>query len=126
MRPNAAARDRKGDHQVIETPVRQDAERTHQLCGGHMPVVHRLRQQRPAGFTEVIEMLKRAIARLPLAVSVAYQAAIDFRLHRQTRQFIRGNGVDKIREGIFQYNGLFLPVFFKKFRPVQVQLIRHG
>lgn len=126
MRPNAAARDRKGDHQVIETPVRQDAERTHQLCGGHMPVVHRLRQQGPAGFTEVIEMLKRAIARLPLAVSVAYQAAIDFRLHRQTRQFIRGNGVDKIREGIFQYNGLFLPVFFKKFRPVQVQLIRHG
>lgn len=126
MRPNAATRDGEGDHQVIKTPVRQDAERTHQLCCGHMPVVHRLRQQGPAGFTEVIEMLKRAIARLPLAVSMAYQAAINFRLHRQTRQFIRGNGVDKIREGIFQHNGLFLPVFFKKFRPVQVQLIRHG
>ena len=82
MRTHAATRHGEGDHQVIQTPVRQDAERTHQLRGGHMPVVHRLRQQRPAGFTQIVKVLKRTIAGLPFAVEMAHQTAIDFRLHR--------------------------------------------
>ncbi|MNR24846.1 hypothetical protein D3C85_1419530 [compost metagenome] len=57
---------------------------------------------------------------------MADQTAVDFRLHRQARQLIRRDRIDKIREGIFQHNGLFLPVFFEKFRPVEIQLIRHG
>ena len=126
MRTHAAAGHGEGDHQIVQTPVRQNAERTHQLRGGHMPVVHRLRQQRPAGFAQIVEVLKRAIAGLPFTVEMAHQTAIDLRLHRQPCQLVRGNRIDKIREGIFQHNGLFLPVFLKKFRPVQVQLIRHG
>ncbi len=49
MRPHAATRDGEGDHQVIETPVRQHAERAYQLRSRGVPVVDRLRQQRPAG-----------------------------------------------------------------------------
>ncbi len=109
MRTHAAARYREGDHQIIQTPVRQDAERTHQLRGGHMPVVHRLRQQRPAGFAQIVKVLKRTIAGLRFTVEMAHQTAIDFRLHRQPCQLVRGNRVDKIREGIFQHYGLFLP-----------------
>ena len=126
MRAHAAARHGEGDHEIIQTPVRQHAERAHQLRRRHVPVVHRLRQQRPAGFTQAVKVLKRTIAGLPFAVEMAHQTAIDLRLHRQASQLVRGNRVDKIREGIFQHNGFFLPVFLKKFRPVQVQLIRHG
>ena len=91
-----------------------------------MPVIHRLRQQRPARFAQIVKVFKRTITGLPFAVSVAHQTTVNFRLHRQTCQLVRGNRIDKIREGIFQHYGLFLPVFFEKFRPVQVQLIRHG
>ncbi len=43
---------------------------------------------------------------------LAKKAAVHFRLHCQTGQFIRRDRVDKIRKCIFQYNGFFLPVFF--------------
>ncbi len=111
MRTHAAARHREGDHQIVQTPVRQHAKRAHQLRRRHMPVIHRLRQQRPAGFAEIIEIFKRPVSGLPLAVFVAYQAAVHFGLHRQPGQLVRGNRIDKIREGVFQHNRLFLPVF---------------
>ena len=53
-------------HEIIQTPVRQHAERAHQLRRRHVPVVHRLRQQRPAGFTQAVKVLKRTIAGLPI------------------------------------------------------------
>jgi hypothetical protein len=81
MRADAAAGDGEGDHQVVQTPVRQYAERSHQLGGRHMPVVYRLGQQRPAGFAQAVEMFKRSIAGLPFTVGQADQPAVDFRLH---------------------------------------------
>ena len=125
MRANAAARHREGDHQIIEAPVRQHAERAHQFGGRFVPVVHRLRQQRPVLLPQMVKILKRAVARLPLAVNVAHQTAVNFHLHRQTGQFVRRNRVDKIRERVFQDHRLFLPVFLQKLRPVKVELISH-
>ncbi len=77
-----------------------------------MPVIHRLRQQRPAGLAEPVEMFKRAIAGVPLAVAVAHEAAVHFRLHREPRQFVRRYRVDKIRKRLLQHHRFFLPVCF--------------
>ena len=81
MRADTAAGDGEGDHQVVQAPVRQYAERAHQLGGRHMPVVYRLGQQGPTGFAQPVEMFKRTIAGLPFAVFQADQPAVDFRLH---------------------------------------------
>ena len=54
MRADAAAGDGEGDHQVVDTPVRQGAERVHQRRRRFMPVVNRLHQQGPVVFAQVI------------------------------------------------------------------------
>ncbi|MNE45088.1 hypothetical protein D3C80_1393550 [compost metagenome] len=74
-------------------------------------MVYGLRQQGPAGFTEVIEMFKRTVAGLPVPSCLAHQTAVNFRLHRQPRQFVWRDRVNKVREGIFQNHRFFLPVF---------------
>ena len=89
MRANAAARHREGDHQIVNAPVGEGAERAHQRAGGFVPVVNGLNQQRPVAFTEVIVAFERTVADLPVTIKVAHQSAIDFIFHRQTSQFIR-------------------------------------
>ena len=65
-----------------------------------MPVVYRLRQQRPAGLAQPVEVGEGTVAGLPLTVFMADQAAIDFGFHRQTRQLVWRNRVNKARESI--------------------------
>ncbi|MNT54939.1 hypothetical protein D3C72_1921370 [compost metagenome] len=55
-------------------------------------------------------MFKRTVAGLPFSLCVADQTAVNLLLHRQPRQFVWRDRIDKIREGIFQNNRFFLPI----------------
>ncbi|ABV13051.1 hypothetical protein CKO_01924 [Citrobacter koseri ATCC BAA-895] len=101
MRTHAAARDGKGDHQIVNTPVWQRAERTHQRSGRFMPVVYGLNQQRPVVLAEVVVTLERAVADLPFTILMTDQTAIDFAFHRQSRQFVRGERINEVVEPAF-------------------------
>lgn len=101
MRANAAAGNGKGDHQIVDTPVRQSAERAHQGGGGFMPVVYRLYQQRPVALTQMIVAFERAMADLPFAILMANESAVDFAFHRQPRQLIRRERIDKVAKPTF-------------------------
>ena len=111
MRANAAARYGKRDHQIVKAPLRDRTKRFNQLSRRRMPVVYRLRQQRPTRFPQAIEMFERAVAGLPFTVEMADEAAVDFHFHRQACQLIWGDRINKVRKRVFQYNRLFLPVF---------------
>lgn len=79
----------EGDHQVVDTPVRQGTERMHQRCGRFMPVVNRLHQQGPVVFAQVIVAFERTVTDLPFSILMADKAAIDLALHGQSCQFVR-------------------------------------
>ena len=89
MRADAASRHREGDHQVVDTPVRQSTERMHQRCGRFMPVVNRLHQQGPVVFAQVIVAFEGTVTDLPFSILMADKAAIDLALHGQSCQFVR-------------------------------------
>ena len=89
MRTDAAARDGKRDHQIVDAPVGQSAERMHQRRRWLVPVINRLYQQRPVILAQVIVALEGAVANLPFTVLMTDQAAIDFALHRQSGQLVR-------------------------------------
>lgn len=115
----AAAGHGERDHQIINTPVGERAEGLHQRGRRLVPVIHRLHQQRPVVFAQVIVAFERAMADLPFPVTVADRAAIDFAFHRQPGQFIRANGIDEISEAALEDYRAFLPVAFDKVRPVE-------
>ena len=79
-----------------------------------MPVVHRLHQQRPVVFAQVIEALEGAVRDLPTAVLVADQAAVHFVFHRQPGQLIRGDRIDKVFEAALENHRTFLPITLQK------------
>src|SRR5471030_265707 len=110
MRAYTTAGDRVGDHQVVHAPVRNVAERAHQMGRGLVPVINGLNQNRPVVFTQMIITFKRPVTHLPAAILMTDQAAVDFVFHRQTGQLIRGERVNKIFEATFKNNRTFLPV----------------
>ena len=89
MRTDAAAGDGKRDHQIVDAPVGQGAERMHERRRWLMPVIDGLYQQRPVILAQVIVALKGAVADLPFTVLMTDQAAVDFALHSQSGQFVR-------------------------------------
>ncbi|MNY61177.1 hypothetical protein D3C86_1978290 [compost metagenome] len=59
------------------------------------------------------------MADLPFSVLMADEATVDFALHRQTGQFVRGDRIDEICDPAFQNDRAFLPVTFDKIGPVK-------
>ncbi len=119
VRTHAAARYGERDHQVVNTPVRQRPEGMHQGGTLLVPVIHRLYQQRPVGFTQVIVALKRAVADVPFTILMTDQAAVDFALHRQPSQLVRREGIDKVGYATLQHYRALLPVTLNKIGPVE-------
>ena len=89
MRADAASRNGKRDHQIVDAPVGKGAERVHQRRRRLVPVIDRLYQQRPVIFAQMVVALKRTVADLPFTVLMTDQATVDFALHRQSGQLVR-------------------------------------
>lgn len=107
MRADAAARYGEGDHQVVDTPVRQGAERVHQRRRRLMPVVDRLYQQGPVVFAQVIVAFEGTVTDLPFSILMADKAAIDLALHGQSSQFVRAQRSIKLAKPRFSTTGRF-------------------
>ncbi|XNM78049.1 hypothetical protein ACLK19_07725 [Escherichia coli] len=70
----------------------------------------------------MIVAFERAVADLPFAILATDQSTVNFAFHRQSRQLVWRDWVNKIIKSVLTPPA-FLPVTFKKIGPVKSELV---
>ena len=78
-----------------------------------MPVVHRLNQQRPVVFAQVVEALEGAVRNLPTALRwLTVRLSTSFSIASPASS--SGDRIDKVFEAALENHRTFLPITLQK------------